>query len=221
MKPYPILLTLVLMIISLAVTLPPVYADDDKRAITVTITNVTRGQIFSPPIVFSHTKHFELFDLGAPADETLYPLAEDGMTAPLENYLRHHPAVRDVVVAGTPLLPGESIVMHLEIRGRFNRVSAAGMMVTTNDAFFAIRGQKIRRSALPSSTTAVAYDAGSETNSELCATIPGPPCTGAGVRDESGAEGYVHVHAGIHGVGDLAPAMFDWRTPVAEVRFDR
>lgn len=52
---------------------------------------------------------------------------------------------------------------------------------------------------------------------ELCDHIPGPPCGKAFVRNTGGAEGYVHVHSGIHGIGDLVPEQFDWRNPVAEV----
>jgi hypothetical protein len=32
-----------------------------------------------------------------------------------------------------------------------------------------------------------------------------------------GGEGFVHVHRGIHGVGDLKPIGRDWRNPVATV----
>jgi hypothetical protein len=49
-----------------------------------------------------------------------------------------------------------------------------------------------------------------------CSHIPGPPC-GMHVRMPAGAEGYVYVHAGIHGTGDLNPAQFDWRNPVAKI----
>ena len=62
-----------------------------------------------------------------------------------------------------------------------------------------------------------AYDAGSESNNEDCDFIPGPPCDNPLVRDTANAEGYVHVHAGIHGVGDLVPATHDWRNPVAAI----
>jgi hypothetical protein len=31
----------------------------------------------------------------------------------------------------------------------------------------------------------------------------------------------VHIANGIQGVGDLAPAMFDWRNPVASVSIRR
>ena len=48
---------------------------------------------------------------------------------------------------------------------------------------------------------AAAYDAGSEYNSEDCAFIPGPPFGNGGVRDTDGAEGYVQILSGIHGIG--------------------
>lgn len=68
---------------------------------------------------------------------------------------------------------------------------------------------------------AAAYDAGSEDNSEDCAYIPGPPCGNGDVRDTVGAEGYVYIHSGIHGIGDLEPAEFDWGNPVATVKIER
>jgi hypothetical protein len=37
------------------------------------------------------------------------------------------------------------------------------------------------------------------------------------VRDTTGAPGDVFIHAGIHGIGDLAPAQFDWKNPVAKI----
>jgi hypothetical protein len=37
----------------------------------------------------------------------------------------------------------------------------------------------------------------------------------------TGAEGFVHVHAGIHGIKDLVPARDDWRNPVARIEVRR
>ncbi|MDX1764306.1 MAG: hypothetical protein R3231_08300, partial [bacterium] len=68
---------------------------------------------------------------------------------------------------------------------------------------------------------AVAYDAGSEANTESCDYIPGPPC-GSHVHDDANdPEGYIHVHAGIHGIGDLVEANMDWRNPVVEIKIRR
>jgi hypothetical protein len=62
-----------------------------------------------------------------------------------------------------------------------------------------------------------AYDAGSETNNEDGNFIPGPPFGNGGVRDTGSAEGYVHIHSGVHGIADLAPEMYDWENPVAKI----
>ena len=55
-------------------------------------------------------------------------------------------------------------------------------------------------------------------NDELCANVPGPACleidTGNGGEDE---ERVIVVHNGVHGVGDLGPAAYDWRNPVARI----
>jgi hypothetical protein len=31
----------------------------------------------------------------------------------------------------------------------------------------------------------------------------------------------VHIHSGIHGVGDAIPAILDWRNPVAKIVIER
>ena len=69
---------------------------------------------------------------------------------------------------------------------------------------------------------APAYDAGSEQNTEACEDIPGPPC-GPNDHPDVKAEGYVHIHAGIHGIGSegVDPAMHDWRNPVAKITIER
>ena len=65
------------------------------------------------------------------------------------------------------------------------------------------------------------YDAGSEVNDELCLSIPGPffvECGGPGGGGAPGnGEGYVHIHAGMHGIADLDASERDWRNPVAWV----
>ena len=188
----------------------------------VTVTNLTRGQVLSPPLVATHSADAALFVLGQPASPELATLAEDGDAAPLASLLGGLAAVGDVQAGMDPIPPGASASITVEARGNARLVSLATMLVNTNDAFAAIDGM-----ALPTGrearTFAVAYDAGSEFNSESCSTIPGPACAGAGagVRDTVGAEGYVFVSNGIQGVGELAAAEYDWRNPVAEVTIRR
>lgn len=181
----------------------------------VTITNFTRGQIISSPIVFSHHGGFNLFQVGQPSSDGLAALAEDGATALLESELVASPAVFSVATAAGGIGPGQSVTVEINAGGPFRFISTAGMLVTTNDAFFSARKIRVPFGSGKVSRFAVAYDAGSETNSESCESIPGPPCGSGGVRDTDGAEGFVHVHAGIHGIGDLLPEQHDWRNPVA------
>ena len=67
------------------------HAKKDKvSTYEVTITNITRGQIISAPIVISHNKDFQLFSLGNPeypATPGLAYLAEQGMATILETEL--------------------------------------------------------------------------------------------------------------------------------------
>jgi hypothetical protein len=183
----------------------------------VTLTNVTRGQLITPPIIISHSGEFQLFDLGSPAQSELVELAEEGATTPLLDHVATLPSVWDSATATAPLFPGESTTLEIYLHGRFNLISAAGMLADTNDAFFSVRGVKPRRTKRELVAFGDAYDAGSEGNSELCEHIPGPTCGSPGVRNTDDAEGFVHVHAGIHGIGDLAPYVHDWHNPVVEV----
>jgi hypothetical protein len=92
------------------------------------------------------------------------------------------------------------------------------MLIPTNDSFVAIQNVALPRHF--AAHVVPAYDAGSEFNDELCANIPGPACGGAGDSEEDG-EGYVHVSSGIHGIGDLEAASYDWRNPVARISIRR
>ncbi len=202
------------------------HAKKDKKAkkdkvstYEVTITNITRGQIISPPIVISHNKDFQLFSLGKSASPGLALLAEEGMPTDLETELSGMDSVFQFYTAEPPdnfILPGKSVTVEIETQKDFRFLSAAGMLVSTNDAFFAVRGVEVHKKD-GMIMEARAYDAGSEFNSEMCAYIPGPPC-GKHVHDDKGLpEGYVYIHSGIHGIADLEPADFDWRNPVATV----
>lgn len=191
----------------------------------VRITNLTRGQIFSPAVVALHSaRQAPLFTLGDAPSAELAMVAEDAMLAPMVSALQASRDVADVQVLdlnGGPIPPGQSAsVVVRGIPGRFDRVSMVGMLVTTNDAFYGFSSHRAPRFG-HDDFTGPAYDAGSEANTEMCAHIPGPPCGNAGVRVPNGAEGFVHVHAGIHGIGNLSAAEFDWRNDVVRVEIRR
>ena len=196
----------------------------------VTVTNLTRGQQFTPILVASHKAGVRLFELGSPATPQLKTLAEEGNIAPLTALLLGNPDVRDVVNSGGLLNPGQSVTQRVSTRGSFDNVSVAAMLIPTNDGFFAVNdreGPNGEDSNGEDSLTVFspAYDAGTERNDETCASIPGPffvECGGPGGGGApGGGEGYVHIHAGIHGIGDLDPAIRDWRNPVARITIRR
>ena len=187
-----------------------------QNTVKVRVTNVSK-QIISPPLLVTHTWKARVFVPGKPASTELSMLAEDGDPTALADMLGESDEVLDVAVAGGPLLPGASMVFELEKRGRFNRLSAVGMLVTTNDAFFGLDTLFVEPGAQPQRVSAVAWDAGTEFNNELCGFIPGPPCGSPLVRDTDGAEGFIHVHPGLHGGGDLSPAEWNWQSPVVEI----
>lgn len=198
----------------------------------VTVTNLTRGQQFTPILVASHREGVSLFTLGQPASPQLGTLAEEGNTGPLAALLSSMPDVKDVVSSPAPppadrlIDPGESITLTVQTGGGFNHVSVAAMLIPTNDGFFAINGVEGPKGNKTLTLFSPAYDAGSEVNDELCASIPGPFFTecggpGGGAMTVGGEEGYVHIHAGIHSIGSLNAANRDWRNPVAKIAIRR
>ena len=84
------------------------------------------------------------------------------------------------------------------------------MLVSTNDGFTGLDAVPLRGRKAEFLT--MAYDAGSEVNDQLKASIPGPCCgdTGRHGVDEFGV---ITHHQGIlPGVGDLDPAIWGWPT---------
>jgi hypothetical protein len=189
----------------------------------VRVTNLTRGQQFTPILVASHREGVRLFNLGEAASSQLATLAEEGNTAPLAALLMANPAVRDVESSSGLTDPGKSVTLTVDAPGAFDHISIAAMLIPTNDAFFAINGVEGPRGNKELTLFSPAYDSGSERNDELCASIPGPlfmECNngpGGGGMPSGGEEGFVHIHAGIHGIGNLMPARRDWRNPVARI----
>ena len=189
----------------------------------VTVTNLTYAQRFTPLLLASHRSTVDVFRVGSAASAELRALAEEGNFAPLQAQLQANAGVT-ATVAGTGLLdPGQSVTLRIQANPWQDRLSLLGMLIPTNDAFVALNAVPLPQPGWPAQTyTAVAYDAGSEVNDELCSSTPGPffaECGGSGGGGRvGGGEGFVHVHRGLHGAGDFKPIGRDWRNPVAEVR---
>ena len=194
---------------------------DEEMMVEVSITNLTRGQILSPAFVARHDSGAgSLYALGQPASEAMAKMAEDADATGLmadwdpESYGN----VAEAMVAdlnGGPIKPGETVTVNFNVDDSKNMMSFASMLVSTNDAFIGANGLDLSKSR---TIYLNAYDSGTEANSEDCAYIPGPPC-GNHAHDSSDPEGFVHVHAGVHGGtgSDLDPAMHDWHNPTARL----
>lgn len=191
----------------------------------VTVTNITRGQQFTPILAVSHREPLRLFRLGAPASAELQTLAEEGNTAPFVHLLSSNPAVTQVLPGQGLTNPGASFTFVIEGRAVGDRLSLAAMLIPTNDTFVALNAVDLPEWGKEERHFANAYDSGSERNDELCSSIPGPfftECNGSGGGARvGGGEGYVYVGNGIRGVGDLVSATRDWNNPVALVRIRR
>ena len=193
---------------------------DGSASYHVTITNITNSINFTPILLASHRKGVSLYELGSTASNELTAIAEGGDIVPLSAVLQDDPRVADVQDSGDLLGPGESVTVTLSATHGAHNISMASMMLPTNDGFIALNSVKAPRHGTVTYYSP-GYDAGTEPNDELCISIPGPTCGGEGPSPGAGGEGYVHINRGIHGIGDLAPDVYDWRNPVARITISR
>lgn len=195
------------------------------RDYKITITNITKGQTFTPVLAATHKASVSLFKLGDPASEALEILAEGGNTGPATEALEAlGDRVGSVITDADPALlgPGESKTFDISSTRRHTRLTLAAMLIPTNDTFVAANSVRLPRHGSVVYLVP-AYDAGTEVNDQNCANIPGPRCGGVGdVVDEDG-EGFVYISNGFHELGDamngetLGPLDYDWRNPVARI----
>ena len=204
-------------LLSMGVIYAAVGGEDEDLMVEISVTNLTRGQTFSPVFVVRHDRNAApLYELGQPPSDALANLAEDGATSAFVTELdsENNSSVSEARAISGLLAPGQTATAEFSITDGKKLLSLASMLVSTNDAFVGANALDISKSR---TIYLNVYDAGSEANSEDCAYVPGPPCGSHGARDTSGAEGFVHVHAGIHGGAGLDPAQHDWRNPGARL----
>ena len=95
------LVTLLVLLVSATAS----AAHHGPRTYEVTIRNLTGGQPLTPPLLATHDRHFDLFQVGHSANEGIQQLAENGNLAPALALLNSSAHVADVVVADVPLVP--------------------------------------------------------------------------------------------------------------------
>ena len=117
----------------------------------------------------------------------------------------------DVIMLRTdkPIMPGERMTYQITADGG-DVLSLVAMLAITNDGFVGLDSVPLT----PGATEAIAFDAGTEENTESAADVPGN-YMGMGHVATTPA-GPVMPHPGIQGTGDVE-AKFDWSGSVARV----
>lgn len=202
----------------------------------VSITNLTTGQPFTPPVVATHSSRLRLWRVGRRASDEVKEIAENGNLAPMLERLGESRAVTDALVAEgptiPPVLPGETATLLIEGSRRSRYLSLMSMLICTNDGFTGLTRQRLpTRVGNERSWNVLAYDAGTEINTGDFGDMV-PPCPaltgvdtdkmGMGMSNPALAEhGRVRRHRGVRGAEDLIPALHGWRGPVARIEVTR
>jgi hypothetical protein len=198
-----------------------------KKTYSVTLTNLTYQQPLSPLAAVLHTKSYRMYEVGCQAGAGLERLAEGGDNALLLYEANLSTSVSAVADGGTPVPPGGSATVMLQAKWG-ECLSLASMLVNTNDAFAALSCLDVSGLAIGEKTTVnlVAYDAGTEANSETAGTVPGPAGGGEGYNAQRDDRGFVAAHGGVVTSDDgletsALSAAHRWDNPVAELTIER
>ena len=210
-------------------------APDETVTYEVTITNLTRGQALTPPVVsLDRTKNVH-FRVGDPASLGVREIAENGNLMPLLDTLGADNRAAAVASGATPLVPRKApgaamfpdrVTFQLSADASARYLSWTSMLICTNDGFTGVNALPLPDKGSVTVRTQ-AYDSGTERNTEDFADIV-PPCQGLiGVSsgepgtDKSNldllTDGVIEHHQGIEGGNDLVPRVHGWQNPVAKV----
>ncbi len=198
----------------------------------ITVTNLTNAQPLSPVGIIAHADGYSVFSIGAAASVGLEQLAEGGDNSALLAEADADTNVFATASGAAPIGPGGRETISIEVLQSDladMRISTSTMLVNTNDAITVMNAVDL--SALQSgdviSQRTIAYDAGTEADTELAAHIPGPAGGGEGfnaARDDDADR--VSMHAGVVGqddgfAGSSLTNQHRFDNPVAMVRVER
>ena len=217
---------------------PQIAMSDGGGQYKVTITNLTAGQPFTPPVLVTHSARTGIFKLGDEASAEVQAVSENGNNEPLVAALSGDTYVSQVVEGTAPIIPANnpggvpfenSATYMISTHGNARYLSFVSMLICTNDGFTGL--DSVRLPTRKKTLYAVAYDARTEQNTEDFADMV-PPCPvltgvpsddmGTGMSNPLLSEkGVVIPHAGINGGADLQPIVHNWGDPVARIVIER
>lgn len=174
--------------------------DDNKVSYSITATNITNNQPFSPMAVVVHRNGYTGWDEGAEASTGLEMLAEGGSTTDFLSEADANPNVFLTDTGSGLILPGaDDTVTVIVTHSSDLSLTTASMLVNTNDAFTGANGMLIGDLLANESKTffTMPIDAGTEANSETAATVPGPAGGGEGYNIARDDRDFVATHSGV------------------------
>lgn len=203
----------------------------------VTITNLTKGQPLSPPVITTNYGSGEIFKVGSAANWGVEQISENGNSDPLFDGLQADQKagyVTGLVRADAPLLPkgtpgGKTFKdsVTLIVAGKAGqRINLIAMLGCTNDGFIGVNSARLPKA--PGRTVKLTvgdWDAGTEENTEDFADLT-PTCQAAiGVKSRFGAtgatetdwqlaeNGVIHRHERVQETSDdgLVDAVHGWK----------
>ena len=234
-EPPPVTRATLPVLLMLVVTASAIYANGSGiRTYEVTITNLTSGQPFTPPVLATHKKNLGVFKVGEPASVGVHRIAENGGNAWLVAALSNDDKVFDVVQGAGAIVPGgDSGIISITADKKAKLLTFVNMLICTNDGFTGVNSLKLpKKVGKVVAASSIGYDAGTEINTEDFADLV-PPCQGlvtpppvmpfgTGVSDTALVEGgVITVHPGISGISDLMPGVHGWVDPVADITIER
>lgn len=161
----------------------------------ISVVNLTNAQPMSPVTVVLHNEG-QLWTVGEMASDELELLAESGDNS---GVLELSVVLASGAGAGI-LMPGMTeTIMVSSAEVVPSQLSLATMLVNTNDAFTGINNMSLTNLGVGESISMVtgSYDSGTEKNSELASTIPGPAGGGEGFNSERDDVDFVAMHPGV------------------------
>eukprot|EP00978_Attheya_sp_CCMP212_P046395 scaffold390175_cov59-Attheya_sp.AAC.2 len=186
------------------------------RTLTLNVLNEAFNQPFGQFFVMVHNSDTApLYMLGQVSSTELATLAENGdPSALVSSYSGAAGVLSAVSTMGGPTFGGQTIQIKVTTTSKYPLVTIASMAINTNDCFVALNGVRLLQGMVLDTP---GLDAGSEENNENCSSIPGPGCPpDSGNTADGNGEGFVHVHRGVMGVGDLT-LDYNWRNPMMRV----
>jgi hypothetical protein len=197
----------------------------------ITLTDLTTGQPFSPPVFATHDSSLTLWQPGAAASNGIQQIAETGNRMPLVSDLTPlvGGSVRDLVTPlSSPLLPGGTVSIRIQADSAHPWLSSAWMLGRTNDTFSGQHAINLLDIVGTQTFELAAYDAGTEVNTELAADL-----IALGGNGRVAENGVIHLSPGLRGIDHFdnglgydangertdAPASWRWDTnsPVARL----